>query len=566
MFYKLPEDTVFEAKERTKRATVLLFVLLVLLYIFFANFMAFSVILILSLDPRIHLTYSPAGVAVLTTLIAALWATGHFAYVRAKTLDDMLESIGAKNADPKDQYHKEFIRLVSEAEAASGIHGIRPVILNTPGCNAFSLQDGKGNCAIGATEGILSKLTDPELSGVVAHEAAHLIHEDSRLITTATFLFSIFGSIHAGLGALLSGGVNSGYASSYSTRSRRGGNGGAIIVILVLWVISGIGFLLTKLIGMAISREREYLADADGVALCKDPLSLAEALYKISHRYRGDCPPTYASVFILDPQASELAEQEGIMADLFSTHPPVDKRLTKLLNWAKSDLATLQQIDEKEAKQIGGKQTASSTPVDQAGASFMAYLNNQWAGPYTGPQLLAMSALGPGTWICPAGTQNVQKASEIADLVPLFQKQVQGLVSGEKCPRCKVSLTEQTLDGTSVEKCSFCNGYLLKAGILDRLITRDPGAFKQDEIQKAKVWRSQQRGPLKERNAYPEIECPFCGESMGKTIHSSLTQVVIDRCSNDSCRAIWCDGGELETILMLVRDAKDQTKSGGTTP
>jgi heat shock protein HtpX len=554
MFYKLPQDTVFEAKARTRRATVVLFFLLIFIYVFFANLMAFSTILAFGIWLR-HWGHIPVlEITLWTTLIAAVVAGFHFAVARAKTLDDMLEAIEAKSADPNDQFHQKFIRLVSEAESATGIHGIRPVVLNTPGSNAFSLQDGKGNCAIGVTDGLLSKLTDPELSGVVAHESAHLLHEDSRLIATAAYLFSVFGSIHSALGAVISGPGN-----SYSSR-RGGSGGGGVLVILILWLVSGLGYLLAKLIGMAISREREYFADADGVAICKDPLSLAEALYKISHRYRGGCPPAFSAVFILDPEASGLAEQEGFLADLFSTHPPVSQRLNKLLSWAKSDLKTLQQIDENEEKQEGTRpEPASLVPAGQAVPTFMAYLNNQWVGPYNGLQLLALGTLAPGSWVCPAGTQDVQKASESPELLPLFQKQVQGSVSGQKCPRCRVPLVEETLEGTQAEKCPFCGGHLLKAGVLERLITRDPGAFNQEEVHKAKVWRDQQKGPLKNRDAFPQILCPYCQEPMGKGIHSSLTQVVLDHCNKPGCEAVWCDGGELETILMLLQDAKQAT-------
>jgi Zn-finger nucleic acid-binding protein len=115
---------------------------------------------------------------------------------------------------------------------------------------------------------------------------------------------------------------------------------------------------------------------------------------------------------------------------------------------------------------------------------------------------------------------------------------------------------EQTIEGTQVEKCPFCGGYLLRAGVLDRLISRDPGSFNKDDVQKAKTWRDHQTGPLKNRDAFPQIQCPYCQELMGKGIHSSLTQVVLDHCTKDGCGAIWCDGGELETILMLLQAAK----------
>ncbi len=557
MFYSLPAETVFEAKQRTKRATVLLFFLLAVLYIFFADLMAVSAYLCV----KIRFTSRIIGeeflwIMILTTLTAAVVAVVHFIVVRNKSLEDMLAQIKARPADPGDEYHSQFINIVSEAEAATGIHGIQPVVLATPGCNAFSLQDSRGHCAIGATEGLLSKLTRGELSAVIAHEAAHLLHEDSRLVTTACFLFSVFGDIHAALGQVLSAGssISYSYGRSYGRKGGGSGGGGFGLAVSALWLISGVGYLLTRLISMAISREREYFADSDGVQMCKDPLSLAEGLYKISHRYRGEMPDAYSAVFIMDPNQSEIAEQEGFFPDLFSTHPPVSKRLTKLLGWAKSDVKTLQEAVEQEEKSAKPSGPAEETPApDKSG--FMTFQNNQWVGPYTPLQLLTAGIITPSSWVCPAGSQQVVKASETAELIPLFQKQVQGAVAQEACPRCKVPLLDTHYEGAEVEQCSYCKGHLLKAGVLERLITREERTFDPEEIKKARIWRDSQKGPLKDRDPFPDIQCPFCKCAMGRSVHSMLTQVIINHCCNDDCGAIWCDGGELETIQMLIRDA-----------
>lgn len=552
MFCALPAETVFEAKERTRRATVYLFLLLSLMYILFADLMTLSVCLLAD-HPWSHPQTATdlSGPLLWTSFIAGLLALGHFFWVRAKTLDAMLDQVKAYPADPKDNYHRQFIDLVSEAEAATGIHGIRAIVLSDPGCNAFSLMDGKGHAAIGATEGLLSKLTRPEMEGVVAHEAAHLVHEDSRLVATACFLFAVFYEVNEAIGLLLRSGGGAGGRSN-----SRGSS--PLVIVLVLWLISGLGYFVTQLISMAISREREYLADADGVSMCKDPLALAEGLYKISHRYRGNFPDTYSALFIMNPSESALDEQEGFFPNLFSNHPPVAKRLSKLLAWAKSDLTVLEAAD-KDWDQAPTARASSIEKAQAALPTFMAYQGNQWLGPYTAVQLMATGLATPSTWISPTGTQQVLRASDYQELLPLFQHRVEGTpgsVAKNACPRCKVSLIQVEYEGAQVEQCSFCKGYLLGPGILERLITRDEVAFSPDDIKKTRVWRDSQRGPLKDRNHFPDIQCPLCGSPMGKSIHSVLTQVVIDHCSNDSCGAIWCDGGELETIQMLIQDAR----------
>lgn len=553
MFYTLPVETVFEAKQRTRRATLYLFILLIGIYIFFANILALALYFSIVMG---HGMSSPAGpvtndgyairlVILNASFGAALLAVLHFWLVRNRPLDDLLDQLKASPADPRDTYHAQFINLVSEAEAATGIRGIRPVVLATPGCNAFSIQDGQGRCAIGATEGLLSRLNRNELSSVVAHEAAHLVHEDSRLVTTACFLFGIFGTINEMLGRAMTGPSY----GSYDRRSTpREASFGATVV--VLWLISGIGYFITKLVSMAISREREYQADADGVQMCKDPLAMAESLYKISRRYRGDIPDTFSALFILNPSDSDLDEQEGGFANLFSNHPPVSERLSKLLGWAKTDLQNLQTLAEHDEE----ASSPQASPAPPSGPTFMAYQENNWVGPYTPLQLLSMGFVNPSTWVCPVGGQQVTRASEALELLPLLSKQVQGAVSQNACPRCGVPLVTTHYEGAEVEQCSFCRGYLLRAGVLERLITRQDVTFSPQEIQKAKIWRDSQKGPLKNRNSFPDIKCPHCQNPMCKAIHSMLTQVVIDRCSNGLCGAIWCDGGELETIQMLVDD------------
>jgi len=549
MFYALPADTVFEAKERNRRATLYLLILLCAVNIFFINLLTVSGSLMLRGWTR---TQGPIGLGsliLLSSILGATLAAAHFFIARAKSLDSLLEPIGAKNADPQDQYHSQLINLVEEVRMATGLQAIQPVVLATPGCNAFSLQDGQGKAVIGVTEGLLTKLSRNELAAVIAHEAAHLVHEDSRLVTTTCFLSSSFGILYEELGKLNNGTSSTRYAG-YSGRRNN-----FFAVALVFWMISGLGYLMTKLIFMAISRQREYLADADGVRLCKDPLALAESLYKISRRYRGDVPNACEALFIMNPSGSDLDEREGLFSDLFSNHPPVSQRLNKLLLWAKSDMPQLRNMVEMEETD-NGKQVESRSPATSSAPLFMAFQENQWVGPYNAEQLLSVGMATPTTWVCPPGSQTVTKASEVPELLPLFQQQVQGAVSQNNCPRCKVPLLKTIREGSAVEQCSFCKGFLLRAGVLERLIARDNEVPLPEEIKKARVWRDSQRGPLKDRVHFPEIKCPLCQSTMGKGIHSMLTQVVIDHCTNDACRAVWCDGGELETILMLIQDAQ----------
>ena len=546
MFYPLPADTVFEAKERNRRATFFLLGSLVFVYLFFFDLLALTLYVWLSTAAKRW----PADFGVVlgwSSALALVAALIHFSYARNRSLDSLLSQIGALKADPEDRLHSVFIHVVEEAAAAIGAPGIQAVVLPTAGLNAFSMEDGRGQKAIGITEGLLAKLNRGELSAVVAHEAAHLLHEDSRLVTTACFLFGLFGAVRTFLGGLMGGGAGTGVGG----RRRNGGS-----AIVILWLISGLGYLITKLIFLAVSREREYLADADGAQMCKDPIALAESLYKISNRYRGGLSTNFSALFIVNPQDSPLDEGEGWLSNLFSTHPPTAKRLKKLLDWAKSDLATLQAMDAQEAKN-------GILPADPPGETpepaFMAYQGGQWTGPFTPAQMFSAGLLVPGNWVCPAGSQEVATISQTPVLLSFLQAAGGAPAAGARlCPRCKVALAEADYEGAAVLKCGFCKGTLLKAGVLERLISRDSRTFSPEEIQKARGWRNAQKGSVVERNHFPAIQCPYCHNHMGQFVYSLLTQVIVVRCMNEDCGAVWCDGGEVEMIQTLVQAAHSE--------
>lgn len=568
MIHPLPAETVLEAKERARRATAILFVLLVVVYALFANLMVFVVFLI-SNEYSVRSVRQIAGwLFGITTAGAFLTAWIHFLTARSKKLDQILDQIGGREADSKDEYHARFINIVHEAEAALGGRAIRAAVIPSLGLNAFSIEDGSGNAAIGATEGLLARLDRSELSAVVAHEAAHLAHEDSKLATTACSLFGVFGAVRS----LLSQGRGSGRSN---VRIRTRASGQIVLVYIAVWIIATIGQFFTKLIYMGISRKREFMADANGVEMSKDPLSLAEALYKISRGYRGqiDVPEGFSAIFILNPAISRLDEEGNPIAELFSTHPPVSARLEKLLTWAKADVNTLIEAEKRAVSAAGTTsvtgqvlfQTGGAKPVPAGGGTenmeapqFYVHHEENWKGPYTPAQMMALGFVQPLTMIRPADQDEIVRAGEHPIFIPLFQNPAaQG--SGYACPRCHVSLIETQYEGAPVFHCAFCGGHLLQAGVLERIIARREKGFSEYEIEMTKsVWQAFQTEKLKQIDSFPQIQCAICGDPTFKSFHTSHTKVVIDRCLNPACGAIWCDGKELETIQILIESAGNQ--------
>ena len=183
--------------------------------------------------------------------------------------------------------------------------------------NAFATGRNPSHAAVAATEGILQILTDTELEGVIAHELAHVKHRDILISSVAaTIAAAIMFAAHSARWAMMFGG--------YGGRDGRrdGANPIALLATIILAPVAAM------LIQMAISRSREFSADAGGAQIAGNPYGLADALRKIDaavKRVPLDANPATAHMFIVKPFSSA-----GI-ASLFSSHPPTEARISALL-------------------------------------------------------------------------------------------------------------------------------------------------------------------------------------------------------------------------------------------
>lgn len=190
-------------------------------------------------------------------------------------------------------------------------------IINDPTPNAFATGRNPQHAAVAATTGILQGLNDEELAGVMSHELAHVKHRDTLISTIAATLVGTISYI-----AQIAG-----WAAMFGRSNDRegGGLGGLFLIIL--------SPIIAILLQMAISRSREFAADAGGAKISGNPLALASALQKISRandvRHLKNVNPSTAHMFIISPLF-------GGMGKLFSTHPPVEKRIAKLQELAAS--------------------------------------------------------------------------------------------------------------------------------------------------------------------------------------------------------------------------------------
>jgi heat shock protein HtpX len=239
----------------------------------------------------------------------------------------VLQSTGAIPADPANPAQKQLINVVEEMSIASGIP--KPQIFVVPDAdpNAFATGKDPQHSYVAVTQGLLDSLNREELQGVIAHEMSHVRNYDIRLMTVvAAFVGSIVLLSDSARRCIRFGGLG-----GRSSKSRSGGSLGAIF--LVLWLLGIIlAPLIAQVMAMLVSRRREYLADASGAELTRNPLGLASALRKLD----GASAPTVsikrgaAHLCIVDPLGRNLNSKEGFAAELFGTHPPIEKRILAL--------------------------------------------------------------------------------------------------------------------------------------------------------------------------------------------------------------------------------------------
>jgi heat shock protein HtpX len=234
----------------------------------------------------------------------------------------LLAVSGAKEVTK--EIHPQLYNVVEEMKIAAGVPYFPKIyIIDDPAPNAFATGVKPENSAIAVTSGLLSTLNRYELQGVVAHEMSHIINRDILLMTFAGMML---GAITL-MSEVFFRGMYFGGGSRYRSRSSsKSSSGQAQVVIMILaMVLAILGPILAQLFYFAISRKREYLADASAARLTRYPEGLASALEKIANSTYTlrTANKVTAPMYIVNP-----LKKEGMkLADLTSTHPPISERI-----------------------------------------------------------------------------------------------------------------------------------------------------------------------------------------------------------------------------------------------
>jgi heat shock protein HtpX len=232
-----------------------------------------------------------------------------------------LAATGCVPADPEE--FKQLHNIVEEVSIAAGVPKPRVYIMPTPGPNAFATGRNSQHAAIAVTTGLLEIMNREELQGVVAHEMAHIRNYDIMLMTVVSAIGGLIILLRDFfLRSMFWGG------GGRKRDSRRGGGQLGLILLVVGLVLAIIAPIFVALIRAAISRQREYLADASGAYITRYPQGLAQALNKLKTSYEPMAKASHsnAHMFIASPFGKDRFDASSLLA----THPPLDKRISRL--------------------------------------------------------------------------------------------------------------------------------------------------------------------------------------------------------------------------------------------
>lgn len=257
---------------------------------------------------------------VLFGVVSAVWG-----YYKGTSAIVSLSELAPPN--PEQFHDRQFINVVEEMSIASGVARPHAYVLDDEDPNAFSIgTSSRGSCVV-VTTGLLNTLDRDELQAVVAHEISHIRNHDTRVMTLVSILFGsiLFLTSLARRGSLFGAVLRRKKLSMFG--------GVASLVLTVVWLLTVLfAPLVAKLLAPAVSRNREYLADASAAELTRNPEALVKALQRLENASAAteSVKSALEHLCVVDPHARPINQKEGFWANLLSTHPPMKRRLIYL--------------------------------------------------------------------------------------------------------------------------------------------------------------------------------------------------------------------------------------------
>ncbi|MCU0666490.1 MAG: zinc metalloprotease HtpX [Candidatus Omnitrophica bacterium] len=523
-----------DIENKKSKEIIYLFILLIAIY-FLTVYLGLSIIL------NRFLAFNQAIIALLAAFV---FAAGHWIFSTSNLLGQITQRLGTDTADPEDNYHKVLQNVVDEVSVAIGGRKIQALVIPDASLNAFALEDFNGNAVIGVTEGLLSRLSRSQIEAVVAHEAGHIASHDSLTTTISCSLAEIYNESLKGLNNLL-------------RKSRQRVWPALFLLYLVMMVMN----FLSLLLRMCVSRQREYRADALSVRLTRNPLSLAEALMIISGSWHGTGIEGEAleSIFIVNPRLRLIDEKDGFMARLFSTHPPIQKRISILLDMGHLDGNTLEErlrAQGRNYRPTVAQEIALEHQTNTQNPRWKVMEEGVWEGPFSLAQIKEKKDFSFDSWVMREDKEEVFPAYYDPVLAGIFLRESEGEQSKLSCPRCKIALGKVNYEGLGVFKCPSCLGYLLPSRKISRILIREVEDFGQNIIDRAEVLiktKNKFKLPMgRDLSSVWVYKCPNCQRQMHREFFLFSYPIEVDKCIY--CGNLWFEKDQLQILEYIYQN------------
>jgi Zn-dependent protease with chaperone function/Zn-finger nucleic acid-binding protein len=522
------------------------------------------------------------------TVVAGL----HFLDARRNGPRYILKRLQAAVPDPNDRYHKQFLDTLDEVRIAAGLPRVNGYVLPSFAINSLALIEDTGTPAVAVTEGLLAEGTRDELQAVSAHELAHIARGDAFYLTLVCSLANVFEKLRE---ALEPG------EDDFQPACAGAGNRAADAPPFLLYIAVSLSALVMHLLSMLVSRERELLADAAAVELCRSPESLARAIYRaqVKNSFIGDFSLIYTPLFIVPPDAKDVPD--NLVGRVFNSHPPFMKRLGILAAMAHKKPEEI--IDAvRESERVRGRargvvhsfeevkkgqmelfpgfeggqvslrvsgSAAAAAPDGTPGAPpadvriwlLSAGLPQKWEGPFAAGELVCHPRFSPMALVRNTQEGIEAKAREFPQvrlaLHDLARRKPIDTKRRNACPRCRVPLVETFYEGVAVRVCGKCTGKLVDMSGVDRIVARREVTFSEDLAAKARAFKERfLLNPLKKQKINASltegVPCPACGYRMVPRPYNYQYFVPVDKCL--ACSKIWFDANELEVLQILIEE------------
>ena len=567
--------TFYQIQEQQTQRTIWLFIGLILFY-FIGVGILYALIAGVIFSALLGIPIFSPWHFVIIFVISALLAIFQWENAKTSGAEFILEKLRAAPLDTSDLYHKKLGDIVEEVRIGAGCKKpIRICVIPANSVNTCAIIGADGVPIIAATEGALARFTREELQSAIAHELAHIMSGDALYITFACAL----GNIFQRLSDMLE--IEEERPVFFNTWMQR--PEGRQMELLGQ-TISGALALLSRLFTFTISRQREYLADANAVQITRNPEALARVIYKAhkSFSYLGDAGEIYSPLFIVPPEsAGEIAEQ-GFLSKIFSTHPPVMERINRLMGMANktilkalSDIMEQNQqrenariqissVDEKPSREFSDDAPASDYANPDVG-SLWEIRNSQgkWEGPFTIATLFTIPWFTGMATVRPAGSDEPALARSFPPILETFRASQKKNPAKGQCPVCGQNLADSHYEGVPIKQCQRCGGRLVPEAGIVRIIARREVKPSDYLLRKARRWKRENQINVQAVNRIKNAEkhhskktlhnCPLCGFGMIRRLFSYQYFVEVDDCK--SCKQVWFDGDELEILQILIEDA-----------